>query len=237
MKEEVKKALEVIKAEKEDSELQTELLSLVPEAKPEDMFAKLEKDETGKTLLNSFADKRVTDGVKTALDKFKKKDMQEAISTAVSEKEKELTKKFNPELSAEAKRLQEMEEEVAKLKKDNAFKDSKEAVTKLLLEKNVDVSFAEHFVSIDLDTSIEKASKFVEKYKQAVTTDSEKVIKQKFKEFEFNPDKSKKNLEKGKVTKAMVEEAKLKAEKVGTNEARGDYSLLKKQYEAQQQET
>jgi hypothetical protein len=231
MDEELKKALELISKSKDVEEVQQELVKLVPGVQPKDAFSILEKSDEGKILLNSFADKRVTEGVNTAIEKFKKKDMPEFITKAVKEKETELTKKFKPELSEEAKRLIEHEKEIEELKRENKLAQSEAKITSLFAKEKVNTSFIPYFVGEDLDSSINKATEFIKEFQQAVSMDSEAVVKEKFKELKFDPDKKDDKDSGGVVSEKDVETAREKARELGTNEARAEYSMLKKKYE------
>lgn len=234
MNEELRKALGLISKSKDDSEVQKELRKLVPDVTPKDAFSLLEKSDDGKVLLNSFADKRVTDGVTTALKKYKEKELPEVIGKAVKEKEDELTKKFNPELSEEAKRLLANEKEIAQLKKENAMSKAKAEVTSLFAKQAISTDFIDYFVSDDLDSSIAKASEFAEKFKQAVSASSDETVKKKFKELKFDPEKDGGKDKGTAVTKQDLERAEQRARELGTNESRAEYSILKKKYEFEQ---
>lgn len=241
MNEELKNAIKLLTGSKDDAEVQAALKELVPGMTVDDAIKMVEADDEGKKFLNTFADKRVTAGVTTAIDNFKKKDMLAIIDEKVKEKEAELTKKLKPELTETEKQLMETNKRIADLERKEKIANSTTAVTKLFAKEKMDTEFIDHFVGEDMDSSISSASTFIEKFKQAVKAEAEGEVQKIFDKHGYDPKNPGSNRndggDTGNVTKAMIEVAHKKAQNLGTHEARAEYSLMKRKYEAQKKKS
>lgn len=241
MNEELKKAFELIKGNKEDKEVANELSKLAPEKSTEDYFKTIQESEEGKKLLNSFADKRVSSGVKTAIERFKEKELNEIVSSKLKEQEEELRTKYNPELTEAEKQLIETNKRLEQLEKREKMANSKNALLERFASEKIDTSFVDHFVSEDPDKSLEKASSFIEKFREAVKINAEQEVKSVFDKHGYDPNNPPKGGDNdgggsGTVTEKQLVSAREKAMSLGTNEARAEYSLLKRKAEAQKQD-
>lgn len=232
MPEELKKALELLTAHKDDESVKTELKKLVPVSVAE-AFELVEKNEDGKKLLNSFADKRVTSGIATAIENFKKKDVPGLIADALK-KQEEAFKKDGVELSESDKKLLEINKEVENLKRKNQLAETKAALMPIFASNNLDLAFVDYFVGEDKETAIAAATTFSSKVKDAVKQLVDNEVKTVFQQIGYDPNNpSHKTKGSQQVTTQMLEAAKEKAMKLGTIEARAEYAQLKQTFESQ----
>lgn len=237
MPEELKKAFELISANKEKEEVKSELKKLHGTPTVEDAFALLQGDENGTKLLESYADKRVSSGVNSALENFKKKEVPKLLQEAIKTKEAELEAKYNPQMSPLEKEAVALKTRVAELERTNKITDTTATLTKLFVTKNVDPTFVDLFVSEDKDEAIKKAENFADFFTKKVNETVNVQVESLLKQHGYDPNQTKKAPQAGKVTQQQIEKAADDARRLGTAESRAAYSLLKQEFELQQQQT
>ena len=235
MNEELKKALELIKANKENSELKTELKALLPVSAAE-AFALVEADEEGKKLLNTFADKRVTDGVKTAVENYKKKEVPKLIADALKTQETEFKGK-GVELSEADKKTLAIEKEVADLKRENKIAATKNKLIPIFAASGLDLALVDNFVNEDVDAAVTAATAFSGLFKDAVKKQADSEVQAIFKQIGYDPNNpSIKQKGAEVVTAQQLEAARTKAQQIGTVEARAEYAQLKNKFESSKEQ-
>lgn len=235
MPEELRKALELLTAHKNDEAVKTELAKLVKPSTSEELYVALQGDENGKKLLDSYADKRVTTGVASAVENFKKKELPTFIADAVKKKEEELEKKYNPTKTEAEKKLEALEKETEELKRVNKLSTTRTALTTLFAEKNLNTAFMDLFVHEDTDAAVKKASDFAEAVTKEITTKVNGQVETLLKQHGYDPKQTDLTRNTGKITQQHLDAAADAARKSGTAEARANYSLLKQQFNLQEE--
>jgi hypothetical protein len=133
---------------------------------PDSVKDYLEKDETGKKLLNSIADARVTKGI----DTFKKETMPSLI-------EEEIKKKF-PAETEEQKRLRLLEEDNRKFQNDVKRERLLNKAISIANEKKLPLKLIDRFLGDDEETTIKNIELLEAEYNGAITS----AVEEKFKE-------------------------------------------------------
>lgn len=231
MNEELRKALDLVKANSAVQEVVTEISGIIPISAALKM---VEEHEDGKKFLNTYADKRVTTGVNTALENFKKKEMVTFVADALKKQEDELTKKLKPEMTEFEKKQLETDKKVSELERKNKIADTKLSLTNLFTTNKIKSEFIDLFVSEDTDTAVSNATKFVASFNQAVKDVADLEVKEVFKKAGYDPQGSH-VVTKTVVTKELLKAAEDKARQIGTVDARAEYALLKQDFENQTQ--
>lgn len=169
-----------------------------------------ERDE-GKTYLQSFADSRVTDAIKT----YETKTLPKKIQAAINEQ-------FPPE-SEEAKELRELRAEFEQEKQRSAQEKLMNTALKTASEYNVPSDIIDLFVRNDEETTTANMARFKEHFESAVDAKVQAEVAKRFAEASDNPPPPKGDTS----HQQRLEQAREKAIRLGTAEARAEYAEIK----------
>lgn len=126
----------------------------------------LSENEDGKKYLQSYTDKRVTDGIKTAIEKFKTDNLPSLVDS-------EYKKKY-PEADPKDKALADLQAKFAKMEADNVKKDLTNNALKALTEKKLPPELADFAIGNDAETTnknIETIANLFSTYGETVKTE------------------------------------------------------------------
>jgi len=123
------------------------------------------ENEDAKKWLQSFGDKRVTEGIET----FKKNNLGKII-------EDEIAKRYPPE-SEEAKKLRSLQQEIEQMKVEKAREALTNKALKHATEKGLPVNLIDYFIGQDEDTTMANLQTFEEVYSTAINSAVESRFK------------------------------------------------------------
>lgn len=123
------------------------------------------ENEDAKKWLQSFGDKRVTEGIET----FKKNNLSKII-------EDEIAKRYPPE-SEEAKKLRELQQQIEQMQKEKAREALTNKALKHATEKGLPVNLIDYFIGQDEDTTMNNLKTFEEVYSTAINSAVESRFK------------------------------------------------------------
>jgi len=229
MNEELRKALELVTTNKDLPELQTELTKVVSITAATKL---VEEHEDGKKFLNQYADKRVSQGITTAIENFKKEKLPSILSEEISKAEEALTKKLKPELTPAEKEALELKKRMEEFELREQRKDTEVQVLKYLGEKQLPTTFADLFKGTKFDEVKPVIDTFIDMYNNSINAKIDLHIK----EHGYVPKKDGDSGDSGKggaITAEKLKALEDRARSLGTVQARTDYALAKRAFEAQ----
>lgn len=170
----------------------------------------LEQDE-GKKYLQSFADSRVTDAIKTYETKTLPKKIQDAIN-----------EQFPPE-TPQDKKLRAVEAELEQMRNATAQEKLMNTALKTASEYSVPSDIIDLFVRNDEETTTANMARFKEHFETAVDAKVQAEVAKRFAEAGDNPPPPKGDAS----YQQRLEQAREKAVRLGTAEARAEYVEIK----------
>lgn len=233
MNEELKKAIEMVIANKSESGVMDMLDPVMPKFGFDDAKKVIEETDEGKQFINSFADSRVSKAVETAVTNFKEKNMPDILKSEIEKAKEALLVEHKIKLSPEEERIKKLEEETEQIKRESKQKDLLMLKLDKLSEKGLSREFLNFVPGDTKEDIINSVENLHELFSTKVTELTKAEVDKKFKEFGNTP---KKNDPKGggKIVKADVDKLFETAKKTGRVEDRAAYSMAKREYLQQQ---
>lgn len=148
----------------------------------------METEADGIAFMQSYADKRVTDGIKT----FKANNLQKLI-------EEEMAKR-NPQKTPEEIRIEELERRILENEKQSKIKDLKLKFTNTLAEKNM-LGFADYLLVGEDDETVQTN---IEKFEGLLKPLVQSLVDEKLKATKRTPPKDDKKGNGGRMTRAEL---------------------------------
>jgi hypothetical protein len=233
MKEELKKAIEMVVENKSEEGVLDMLNPIMPKFGFEDAKKLVEETDEGKQFINSFADSRVSKAVETAVLNFKEKSMPDILKSEVEKAKEALLREHKIKLSPEEERIKRLEEETEMIRRENKQKDLLMFKLDKISESSLPREFMD-YVSGDSKEDIESNVKNLQElFSSKVSEVTKSEIDKKFKELGGTPKKSDPKGG-GKISKADVDRLFETAKKTGRVEDRAAYSMAKRELLQQQ---